>query len=185
MRGKLKPGFLLVARREWRWLLHDQAARILIFGVPLFAFTVLTAVFNHPVIRELGVVVVDAVRWYMAVLLGQAARGLPLSESARPFAALATLAVLYSLLAFLRLRAIAPSVTRSAPTPAPTAAPAAPVASVAPSLPSGGVCSPSAALSSCWWLGPGLRRLLPAALSQPDLAQDPDRGRRQRPQRVE
>ena len=46
------------------------------------------------------------VRWYMAVLLGQAARGLPLSESARPFAALATLAVLYSLLAFLRLREI-------------------------------------------------------------------------------
>ena len=45
-------------------------------------------------------------RWYMAVLLGQAARGLPLSESARPFAALAALAVLYSLLAFLRLRSI-------------------------------------------------------------------------------
>ena len=66
------------------------------------------------------------VRWYMAVLLGQAARGLPLSESARPFAALATLAVLYSLLAFLRLRAIAPSMARSAPAPAPTAATAAP-----------------------------------------------------------
>ena len=43
-------------------------------------------------------------RWYMAVLLGQAARGLPLSESARPFAALAALAVLYTLLALLRLR---------------------------------------------------------------------------------
>ena len=61
------------------------------------------------------------VRWYMAVLLGQAARGLPLSDSARPFAALATLAVLYSLLAFLRLRAIAPSMARSAPAPVPTA----------------------------------------------------------------
>ena len=46
-------------------------------------------------------------RWYMAVLLGQAARGLPLADSARPFAALAALAVLYALLAFLRLRAIA------------------------------------------------------------------------------
>jgi hypothetical protein len=33
-------------------------------------------------------------RWYMAVLHGQAARGLPLSESARPFAVLAGLAVL-------------------------------------------------------------------------------------------
>jgi ABC-2 type transport system permease protein len=62
------------------------------------------------------------VRWYMAVLLGQAARGLPLSESARPFAALATLAILYSLLAFLRLRAVARSVTRSPPAPAPVAA---------------------------------------------------------------
>src|SRR5215471_10170895 len=62
MRRKPKPGFLLVARREWRWLLHDRAALILIFGVPLFAFVVLTAVFSHPVIRDLGVVVVDANR---------------------------------------------------------------------------------------------------------------------------
>jgi ABC-2 type transport system permease protein len=54
-----KPGFLLVARRECQWLLHDRAALILIFGVPLFAFVVLTAVFSHPVIRGLGIVVVD------------------------------------------------------------------------------------------------------------------------------
>ena len=53
---------MLVARREWRWLLHDRAALILIFGVPLFAFVVLTAAFSHPVIRGLGVVVVDADR---------------------------------------------------------------------------------------------------------------------------
>jgi ABC-2 type transport system permease protein len=52
----------LVARRELRWLLHDRAALILIFGVPLFAFVVLTAVFSHPLIRDLGVVVVDADR---------------------------------------------------------------------------------------------------------------------------
>jgi ABC-2 type transport system permease protein len=57
-----KPGFWLVARREWRWLIHDRAALILIFGVPLFAFAVLTAVFSHPVIRDLGTVVVDADR---------------------------------------------------------------------------------------------------------------------------
>jgi ABC-2 type transport system permease protein len=62
MRPAPKPGFLLVARREWRWLLHDRAALILIFGVPLFAYAVLTAVFSHPVIRGLGVVVVDADR---------------------------------------------------------------------------------------------------------------------------
>jgi hypothetical protein len=29
MRPKPKPGFLLVARREWRWLLHDRST---IFG---------------------------------------------------------------------------------------------------------------------------------------------------------
>jgi ABC-2 type transport system permease protein len=62
MRPKPKPGFLLVVRREWRWLLHDRAALILIFGVPLFAFAVLTAVFSHPVIRDLGAVIVDADR---------------------------------------------------------------------------------------------------------------------------
>src|SRR5262249_42212164 len=62
MRRPAKPGFLLVARRECRWLLHDRAALILIFGVPLFAFAVLTAVFSHPVIRGLGVVIVDADR---------------------------------------------------------------------------------------------------------------------------
>jgi ABC-2 type transport system permease protein len=62
MRRPPKPGFLLVARRELRWLMHDRAALILIFGVPLFAFVVLTAVFSHPVIRGLGVVIVDADR---------------------------------------------------------------------------------------------------------------------------
>src|SRR5882757_43219 len=56
---RAKPGFWLVATREWRWLLRDRAAVILIFGVPLFAFVVLSAVFSHPVIRGLGVVAVD------------------------------------------------------------------------------------------------------------------------------
>src|SRR3979490_1938066 len=59
MRPRPKPGFCLVARRELRWLLHDRVAIILIFGVPLFAFVVLGLVFSHPVIRGLGVVVVD------------------------------------------------------------------------------------------------------------------------------
>jgi ABC-2 type transport system permease protein len=61
-------------------------------------------------------------RWYMAVLFGQAARGLPLNESARPFAALTALAVLYTLLAFLRLRALAGNNSRSAPEPESTVA---------------------------------------------------------------
>jgi ABC-2 type transport system permease protein len=62
MRAAPGPGFWLVARREWRWLLHDWMALILIFGVPLFAFTVLSLAFSHPVIRGLGVVVVDGDR---------------------------------------------------------------------------------------------------------------------------
>src|SRR5262245_53007779 len=62
MKAKPKPGFLLVARREWRWLLRDRVAILLIFGVPLFAFVVLAAVFSQPVIRGLGVVVVDGDR---------------------------------------------------------------------------------------------------------------------------
>jgi ABC-2 type transport system permease protein len=54
-----KPGFWAVARRESAWLFHDRVALLLIFGVPLFAFVVLTTVFSHPVIRGLGVTVVD------------------------------------------------------------------------------------------------------------------------------
>jgi len=62
----------------------------------------------------------------MAVLLGQAARGLPLSDSARPFAALAALAVLYTLLALLRLRSLARSTHRPTPEPEPPTAVVAP-----------------------------------------------------------
>jgi ABC-2 type transport system permease protein len=62
MRPRARPGFLLVVQRELRFLLHDRVALILIFGVPLFAFVILSAVFSHPVIRGLGVVVVDADR---------------------------------------------------------------------------------------------------------------------------
>jgi ABC-2 type transport system permease protein len=59
MRPASKPGFWLVARRECQWLFHDRVALLLIFGVPLFAFVVLTTVFSHPVIRGLGVTIVD------------------------------------------------------------------------------------------------------------------------------
>jgi ABC-2 type transport system permease protein len=59
MRPSSKPGFWLVARRECRWLFLDRVALLLIFGVPLFAFVILTTVFSHPVIRGLGVTVVD------------------------------------------------------------------------------------------------------------------------------
>ncbi|WP_375788216.1 ABC transporter permease [Bradyrhizobium sp. Pha-3] len=60
MRLASKPGFWRVAQRECQWLLRDRVALLLIFGVPLFAFVVLTTVFSQPVIRGLGVTIVDA-----------------------------------------------------------------------------------------------------------------------------
>jgi len=54
-------------------------------------------------------------RWYMAVLLGQAARGLPVHDSAPPFAILTTLTALYALLAFLRLRSLGTSLAGKRP----------------------------------------------------------------------
>ncbi|GIQ77981.1 ABC transporter permease [Bradyrhizobium sp. RD5-C2] len=60
MRLASQPGFWRVAQRECRWLLRDRVALLLIFGVPLFAFMVLTTVFSQPVIRGLGVTIVDA-----------------------------------------------------------------------------------------------------------------------------
>src|SRR6185436_17736263 len=65
-------------------------------------------------------------RWYMAVLFGQAARGLPVSDSAKPFAVLAGLAALYGLLALLRLRAISRSAARPAVVPPMTEPPPLP-----------------------------------------------------------
>lgn len=53
-------------------------------------------------------------RWYIQILVDQAARGVPVANSAAPFAALAGLALLYCGLAWLRLRAIAPAPDRPA-----------------------------------------------------------------------
>src|SRR5262249_47112015 len=61
-------------------------------------------------------------RWYMAVLLGEAARGLPLYGAARPFAALAALAVVFSLLGVFRPRSLGPGAVASAITPEPAPA---------------------------------------------------------------
>jgi ABC-2 type transport system permease protein len=85
MKRPPKPGFLLVARREWRFLWHDRMALIVIFAVPLFAFTVLAAAFSHPVIRGLGVVVVDEDRSETSrAFVEQVAASPSLSIVARP-----------------------------------------------------------------------------------------------------
>src|ERR1041385_925867 len=59
MKRPPKPGFLLVARREWRFLRRDRMAQILMFAVPLFAITGWLNTKASTVIRGLGVAVVD------------------------------------------------------------------------------------------------------------------------------
>ena len=119
-------------------------------------------------------------RWYMVVLLGQAARGLPVYESARPFAALAALTVLYSLLALLRLRSLARSAAADAPAPEQPPVPAAAPRGIGGRLCRGVAARPriTGSLHPPGARADRLRILLPAALSQPDSAQDPDHGGR-------
>ncbi len=56
-------------------------------------------------------------RWYLQILFDQAARGLPASDSVRPFMILAGLACLYFALAWARLRAIAYTPSKREETP--------------------------------------------------------------------
>jgi ABC-2 type transport system permease protein len=58
-------------------------------------------------------------RWYLQILIDQAARGLPASNSVRPFMVLAGLACFFFALAWLRLRAIADASPRREDTPSP------------------------------------------------------------------
>ncbi len=55
----LRPGLLAVAAREVRWILGDQVAAFLLFGVPVIAFAVLGFTFSSAVVRGLDVVAVD------------------------------------------------------------------------------------------------------------------------------
>src|ERR1700749_2248199 len=57
-----KPGLLLVATRELRWMEHDGVALILVLVVPVLAFAILTLTFSNAVIRNLRVAIVDADR---------------------------------------------------------------------------------------------------------------------------
>ncbi len=59
-------------------------------------------------------------RWYIQILFDQAARGVPVADSARPFMFLGGLATAFFFLAWLRLRAIA---RNPLPEPAPSPAP--------------------------------------------------------------
>lgn len=59
IRPRARPGVVLVALRELRWIWRDRVAAFLILGVPLIAFALLAGTFSSAVIRGLGVVVVD------------------------------------------------------------------------------------------------------------------------------
>ena len=62
MRAPPKPGLLLVATRELRWMQRDGVALILVVLVPVLAFAILTLTFSNAVIRNLRVAIVDADR---------------------------------------------------------------------------------------------------------------------------
>ena len=62
MRSAPRPGVLLVATRELRWMRRDGLALFLVIGVPVIAFTLLALIFSNAVIRNLQVSIVDADR---------------------------------------------------------------------------------------------------------------------------
>ncbi len=62
MKRPRRPGFLLVAARELRWMRRDRLALFLAIGIPLIAFALLTWTFSNAVIRDLRVSIVDTDR---------------------------------------------------------------------------------------------------------------------------
>ena len=77
MKAPPRPGFLLVAAREWRWMRRDRLALFLAIGVPVFAFAVLALIFSNAVIRNLKVTVVDADRSPTSLTYVQATASAP------------------------------------------------------------------------------------------------------------
>ncbi len=62
MKKASRPGVLLVATRELRWMRRDPLALFLVIGVPVIAFALLALTFSNAVIRNLHVAIVDADR---------------------------------------------------------------------------------------------------------------------------
>jgi ABC-2 type transport system permease protein len=62
MRTPPRPGLILVATRELRWMWRDRLALFLAIGVPAIAFAILALTFSNAVIRNLKVAIVDADR---------------------------------------------------------------------------------------------------------------------------
>ena len=57
---RLPPGLIAVAWREVQWIWRDRVALLLVAGVPLLAFALLSLTFSNAVVRDLKVDVVDA-----------------------------------------------------------------------------------------------------------------------------
>ncbi len=77
MRPPPRPGILLVATRELRWMLRDRVALFLAIGMPLLAFALLALTFSNAVIRDLRVSVVDADRTPTSMIYVQAVSSTP------------------------------------------------------------------------------------------------------------
>ncbi len=77
MRALPRPGLLLVAVRELRWMWRDRLALFLAIGVPAIAFAILTLTFSNAVIRNLRVTIVDADRSPTSLTYVQAVSSAP------------------------------------------------------------------------------------------------------------
>ena len=59
MAAPASAGITAVAAREVAWIWRDKVALLLVIGIPLIAFALLSATFSNAVIRDLRVDVVD------------------------------------------------------------------------------------------------------------------------------
>lgn len=79
----LQPGLVAVMAREVRWIVADKVALLLVFGIPLIAFALLSATFGNAVIRGLRVDVVDADRTPTSMTFVHAIQAAPGTEVAQ------------------------------------------------------------------------------------------------------
>jgi ABC-2 type transport system permease protein len=77
MRTPPRPGILLVATHELRWMRQDRVALFLTIGMPLIAFALLALTFSNAVIRDLRVSVVDADRTPTSMIYVQSIASAP------------------------------------------------------------------------------------------------------------
>ena len=77
MKAPPRPGMLLVAARELRWMRRDRLALFLAIGVPLIAFALLAWTFSNAVIRDLRISIVDADRSPTSITFVEAVASAP------------------------------------------------------------------------------------------------------------